>query len=267
MQTLKYAFAIVTTAILALIVCILNSGCKQSDVHDVKPADTLVYIMAGQSNMAGRGIVEPQDTISDPRILSLEGDNSIAIKSEPNTLNQGWLAGLDCGKTFGAQLLAKLPESTYICLVQCSISSTPITEWLGDSLHVVKLYSYMLERTRLAMRRGKLKGVLWQHGEGDADELATAELYSERLQQLIQKFRADIGDPALPFYIGKLPEWCNKPLAKRINEEIEDAARSMSNVFVISTDGLSGRSDSLHFDAEGQRGLGRRYAEAAGKLL
>ena len=30
-----------------------------------------VFILAGQSNMAGRGLVEPTDTLSDPRILTV----------------------------------------------------------------------------------------------------------------------------------------------------------------------------------------------------
>ena len=30
-----------------------------------------VFILAGQSNMAGRGLVEPQDTIHDSRVFSI----------------------------------------------------------------------------------------------------------------------------------------------------------------------------------------------------
>ena len=38
-----------------------------------------VFIMAGQSNMAGRGIVEPEDTVSDKRIFSINKDGQIII--------------------------------------------------------------------------------------------------------------------------------------------------------------------------------------------
>jgi hypothetical protein len=235
-------------------------SCKQKTENDVSLKDTLVFVMAGQSNMAGRAAVEAQDTFSNPRILSLEGDGSFALKSEPNQLNQGGLAGLDCGKSFGADLLTKLPESTYVCLVQCSISSTLINEWLGDSLHVVHLYSNMLDRSRQAMRSGKLKGVLWFHGEGDADVLETAIDYGNQLRKLILKYRTDVGNDHLPFYIGRLAAWCNKPLKDTINNQIESVARSLNDVYIISTNGLPGKSDSLHFNSEGQRGLGLRYA-------
>ena len=42
-----------------------------------------VFIMAGQSNMAGRGIVEAEDTISDKRIFSINKDGQIIIAKEP----------------------------------------------------------------------------------------------------------------------------------------------------------------------------------------
>ena len=42
-----------------------------------------VFIMAGQSNMAGRGTVEPQDTIPNKRILSINRDGHIIIAKEP----------------------------------------------------------------------------------------------------------------------------------------------------------------------------------------
>src|SRR6478609_3481578 len=91
------------SATIAIVAASLGTGCQR--VQQDAPKDTLIYVLAGQSNMAGRGIVEPQDTVSNPRILSFEGDGTFAVKSEPNTLNQGWLAGLDCGKSFGAELL------------------------------------------------------------------------------------------------------------------------------------------------------------------
>lgn len=267
MQTRLRSFRHVLIHISGIFWVIGFSACKHTSVQSVTPNDTLVYIMAGQSNMAGRGMVEAQDTVTNPRILSLEANGSIVLKTEPNALNQGGLAGLDCGKSFGEHLLWKLPESTYICLVQCSISSTPIQYWLGDSLVVVHLYSNMLERSRLAMRSGKLKGVLWFHGEGDADELETARAYGTQVQKLILKFRNDIGDPQLPFFVGQLASWCLKPYADTVNRSIETMAQGLNDVYVIPTEGLTGKSDSLHFDAAGQRALGRLYAEMAGKHL
>ncbi|MEQ8808135.1 MAG: sialate O-acetylesterase, partial [Imperialibacter sp.] len=55
----------VTHLKLLLFVCVITilPACQSH-----KP-QTWVFVMAGQSNMAGRGIVEPQDTVTNPRIL------------------------------------------------------------------------------------------------------------------------------------------------------------------------------------------------------
>ena len=42
-----------------------------------------IFLMAGQSNMAGRGFVEPVDTISNPRILTLNKNNEWVYTKEP----------------------------------------------------------------------------------------------------------------------------------------------------------------------------------------
>ena len=39
------------------------------------PDNFWIFIMAGQSNMAGRGFVEPEDTIPNKRILTINKDN------------------------------------------------------------------------------------------------------------------------------------------------------------------------------------------------
>src|SRR5687767_8499965 len=48
-----------------------------------KKKNVWVFIMAGQSNMAGRGFVEPQDTVSNARILAINKDNEIILAKEP----------------------------------------------------------------------------------------------------------------------------------------------------------------------------------------
>ena len=45
---------------------------KQTELmtEEINKQHIWVFILAGQSNMAGRGIVEPQDTVANKRILS-----------------------------------------------------------------------------------------------------------------------------------------------------------------------------------------------------
>lgn len=250
--------------LLSLIICALGAAsCKHPITEVPGKTDTLLYLMAGQSNMAGRGTVEAMDMQTNPRLLEMDDAFHYSLKSEPNTIYQGGLAGLDCGLSFGNEVLMHLPEQTRLGLIQCSISSTRIQEWLGDSLHAVKLYSNMLRRGKAAMQSGTLKGVLWMQGEGNAEDAQVAAGYDQYLSQFIQNFRRDVGAPSLPFYVGLLPRWCIRPYHDSVNAAIRRTASALPAVYLIETDDLSYKADSLHFDAAGQRELGRRFAAVA----
>ena len=56
-----------------------------------------VFILAGQSNMAGRGWVEPEDTLAEKRLLTIDKDGQLIIAKEPLHFYEPNLAGLDCG--------------------------------------------------------------------------------------------------------------------------------------------------------------------------
>src|SRR6476660_10145705 len=77
--------------------------------NKIKKENVWVFIMAGQSNMAGRGIVEPEDTISNNRILSINKDGQIIIAKEPLHFYEPTLTGLDCGLSFAKALIKKIP--------------------------------------------------------------------------------------------------------------------------------------------------------------
>jgi hypothetical protein len=242
-------------------------SCKYAALDPPPVNDTLVYIMAGQSNMAGRGVVAPEDTVISPRVLELDANGALAPKHEPNTINQGALAGLDCGRSFGNELLVKLNSNTTLLLVQCSIGSTVIGDWLGDSVRLVPLYSNLLGRTKAAITHGKLKGVLWHQGEGNADNEPDSRNYARDLAAFISKYRSDLGIPNLPFFVGMLPSWCIKPYTQTINADIRSVAASLPGVYIIGTDDLTAKGDKLHFDAQGQRELGKRFAQLALQTL
>jgi hypothetical protein len=242
-------------------------ACRHPAEEAVPAGDTLFYIMAGQSNMAGRGTVEPADAVINPCLLEMDDATHYALKHEPNTIYQGSLAGLDCGLSFGNEVLLYLPSGTKLCLIQCSISSTSIQEWLGDSLHVVHLYSNMLSRAHAAMHSGTLKGVLWMQGETNAENAQAARDYGADLHLFISDFRRDVGISDLPFFVGLLPSWCNRVYRDSVNAGIRSAEASLSGVHLVNTDKLTMKGDSLHFDAAGQRELGALFAKEAIKAL
>jgi hypothetical protein len=249
----------------------MHAGCgKHPDalmpVQGTKDS-LLVYIMAGQSNMAGRGLIEPQDTVTDLRILTIDSAGELVIAKEPLHFYHPGFSGLDCGVSFAKDLLSYAPPGSKICLVPCAMSSTSVQEWLGDSSHGVKLYTNMITRAQIAMQRGVLRGVLWHQGESNAEDSARAANYDDDLGAFIQKIRKDVHVYGLPFFAATLADFCARPFKDQINAEIRSASDKLTGLYVISTADLSCRPDNVHFDAAGQREMGRRFARVAGPLL
>jgi hypothetical protein len=57
------------------------------------------------------------------------------------------------------------------------------------------------------------------------------------------------------------------PFVKIVQSGQEAVAKNDKHAYVINTDDLSQRDDLVHFDQEGQMGLGKRFGEAMIKAL
>src|SRR5687767_3710722 len=87
-----------------------------------------VFIMAGQSNMAGRGIIEPEDTVPDKRILSVNKDGQVIIAKEPLHFYEPERTGLDCGLSFAKTLIKKIPDSISILIIPAAVGGSSIRQ-------------------------------------------------------------------------------------------------------------------------------------------
>jgi hypothetical protein len=237
---------------------------KQSEAvtETVNKENVWVFIMAGQSNMAGRGIVEPQDTISNKRILSINKNGQLIIAKEPLHFYEPNLTGLDCGLSFGKTIIKKIPANISILIIPTAVGGSSISQWLGDSLfRNVKLLSNFLAKVEIAKQYGTIKGILWHQGESDANE-RSIPLYPERLSKLFTKFRSAVGNANLPVLLGELGSFSkDKEHFSLINKAIHDYSLQDLNTAVISTSDLKDKGDSLHFNSKGQRMMGKRFAE------
>src|SRR6187402_1254137 len=103
--------------------------------NNINKENVWVFIMAGQSNMAGRGIVEPEDTVSDKRIFSINKDGQIVIAKEPLHFYEPERTGLDCGVSFAKALIKKIPDSVSILIIPTAIGGSSVSKWLDDSFY------------------------------------------------------------------------------------------------------------------------------------
>jgi Carbohydrate esterase, sialic acid-specific acetylesterase len=238
---------------------------KQTELMSgtINKQNVWVFILAGQSNMAGRGTVEPQDTVANKRILSINKKGQLIIAKEPLHFYEPNLTGLDCGYAFAKKMIENIPDSISILLLPTAVGGSSISQWLGDSLfRNVKLFSNFLAKAAIGKQYGIIKGILWHQGESDANEKNIPH-YSERLSVLFTKFRKAIGNDNLPILLGELGSFSkNKEGFELINKAIHNYSAQDANTTVITTTDLKHKGDSLHFNSKAQRTIGRRFAEA-----
>ena len=231
-------------------------------------AHVWVFMMAGQSNMAGRGAVEACDTVINRRILTIDADGKLIYAQEPLHFYEPRMQGLDCGKAFAEALLPHVPRHVSILLIPTAVGGCPIRKWLNDEMHrEVRMLTNFKEKAALGRQYGTIKGVLWHQGESDATENGIPQ-YREQLVRLLHVLRAATGDPSLPVLMGEIGAFSTTPdLFARINGIIHDVAAEDRRTAVAGTADLLDRGDHLHFNSEGQRTLGARYAEAFRKFM
>jgi hypothetical protein len=172
---------------------------------------TLVFILAGQSNMSGRGgatngtwdgIVPPECAPSD-RIVRLSPALRWEEAREPlhAGVDVGNVLGVGPGMPFAHAVLAgegsAAEPPVVVGLVPCAQGGTPIANWSRGT----ELYERMVTRARAAVAecsgRGHLAALLWYQGEADTMRRQDAELYQRRMETLVRDVRCDLGRPDL----------------------------------------------------------------------
>lgn len=228
------------------------------------PDSLLIFLMAGQSNMAGRGFVAPEDTIPNRRILTLDPSMKWIYAKEPLHFYEPRMTGLDCGMSFANQLLADIPEGYSIAMIPCAIGGSAIEKWLyNKTFRGVALLDNFKSKAEFVKPYGQIKGILWHQGESNSRPERRVN-YDQKLDSLITIFRATVGDESLPVLLGELGH-CAQPASKQVRWDaltalIHTVADQDENIAVVGTQGLMHKGDSTHFDSPSQRELGKRFA-------
>ena len=226
-----------------------------------------LYLLIGQSNMAGRGRVEPQDKETHPRVYTFDATDRWIPAVDPLHFDKP-IAGVGPGLTFGKRMAASAPLAV-IGLIPCAAGGSPITAWRpGAYWHQTDSHPYdiAIRRTRLAQQDGVLKGILWHQGESDANQ-KDANRYLERLADLIHGLRSDL-DAKVPFVCATLGDFfvTRNQWASTINDALKQMPTQVSRAACVPATGLCHNGDELHFSAQAAHELGKRYAEAILRL-
>ena len=254
---------------LILILCFVTTGCTVPPGASRLPAVSKnkfhLYLLIGQSNMAGRGTLAERDKQIHPRVFALNRSNEWTPATEPLHFDKPQYVGVGPGLAFG-KAMAKADPSVTIGLIPCAVGGSPISVWKQQAYYKqtgVYPYDDAIARCRIAMQRGVLKGILWHQGESDSNP-QDGPLYAQRLTALIDNLRKDLGERDLLFVAGTPADAFieRKPDARLVIDAIETVARADSDVYRVSAHGLACKADQVHFNADAARELGRRYAQA-----
>jgi hypothetical protein len=223
-------------------------------LQDVEKESFHVYLLLGQSNMAGRGKIEKEDATPHPRVFALGKDLAWAAAVEPLHWDKP-AAGVGPGFAFG-KAMADADPKIRIGLVPCAAGGSPIEAWRPGAFHDQTRshpWDDALTRAKAALAKGTLKGILWHQGESNK-----AEGHREKLIDLVQRLRKEFGD--VPFVCGELGRF--QDTHAPMNEVLAKAPTFIARSACVSSEGLADKGDKTHFDAPGARELGRRYANA-----
>ncbi|HRR35046.1 MAG TPA: sialate O-acetylesterase [Kiritimatiellia bacterium] len=223
-----------------------------------EPSDLELFLLIGQSNMAGRGKVEPADQVPNPRILMLDKTNAWVPAIDPVHFDKPKIAGVGLASEFARRVAAAQPEAV-VGLVPCAFGGTSLDQWRPGS----DLYTNAVARARVAMRNGKLRAILWHQGEADCSPTKTAT-YPERFSKMIAQLRSDLNVPDVPVLVGELGRY--RDTYAGFNTMLPQVIQAVPNSASVSSEGLGANQDNVHFSREALIEFGARYFEAYERL-
>jgi hypothetical protein len=184
-----------------------------------------VFIFAGQSNMVGSDS-KVDDIGRFPPFTGLENPQpevkfTYCLGRENKTKSNGWVELQAVNKVVGPELsfARKVTRNIKapIAIIKVAAGGTHLGgDWNPDepsgfkmyplALEVIKSSLTELDKKKIAYR---IEGVMWHQGENDMFNKDYMPNYGVNLKNFLAKWRRDLKEPKLKFYIGEL---CTKTI-------------------------------------------------------
>jgi hypothetical protein len=273
----KYNLPLIVLTVLLL--STMNLFAQDSNFH--------IYLCFGQSNMEGQGKIEEQDLTVDGRFQVMQAMNCANLE---RTKGNWYTAvpplcqcesGLSPADYFGKTMIESLPDSIKIGVINVAIGGCDIRLFNKDEYknHVAKYpedwflnkikgydgnpYEYMINLAKLAQQDGVIKGILLHQGETNTGD----EQWPSYVKKVYDDILVDLSLSAnsVPLLAGEVVSAKDNCCAS-MNVIINKLPKTIPTSYVISSSDCT-TQDNAHFDAEGYRVLGKRYAAKMLSLL
>src|SRR4051812_42061433 len=240
-----------------------------------------IFLCLGQSNMEGNAKFEPQDTTVGSSFQVMEAVDCPNL----NRVKGQWYTavpplcrchtGLTPADYFGRALIANLPKDVKVGIINVAVAGCKIELFDKDHYQayadtapvwmkgIIKEYdgnpyAKLVEMAKLAQKDGVIKGILLHQGEsntGDAE-------WPRKVKAVYDNLMKDLNLKAseVPLLAGELVNEDQEGRCASMNKIIATLPQTIPNSYVISSKGCADAPDNLHFNSEGYKKLGKRYA-------
>ncbi len=239
-----------------------------------------IFLCFGQSNMEGQGTIEAQDTTVDSRFRVFQALDCPNLGRTKGTWYTAVPPTCQCNSKlspadyFGRTMVENLPDSIAIGIINVAVGgcdirlfdkniyqdydSTYKESWFTSKVsdYGGNPYKYLIDLAKLAQKDGVIKGILLHQGETNTGQTQwlsyVKKIYNGMLSDL------SINADSVPLLAGELLQTEDNCCAS-MNSIIDRLPDSIPTAHVISSAGCPSQ-DKAHFNSEGYRILGKRYA-------
>jgi len=270
------------TAAIGIVLCMgISASTAMAEHYEV-------FILAGQSNMDGRGKTgelvgnlstwagKQGDVIINYSNSTLRGPYTsggwrpleVGYSVPPGTKQKFGLNYLMPGETFGPEVafgrtVAEGMSGQHVAIIKFSEGGTTLSKDWDPANHRM-LYDQMLTFVRASLKQLKdrgdsyeVAGFVWHQGESDAS-LAEGK-YQQLLEAFVAKVRKDLEASELPVVVGEVFDNGHRD---HVRAGQKAACEAGKNMYFVSAKGLATSDNGTHFETASQIEMGKRMANA-----
>lgn len=273
----------------------ISDNCTCVTYNDIYVGD--VWLLAGQSNMAGEGRLrdcdfylrenpnpyvrslymndnwdgaKPQlhhlwDSTDEAHKKLIQKDENADKRENPMAVDNGRLKdiqGVGPGLFIGLEIFhnLKIPQG----LIACAVGGASIYQWTPPDDDEKNYYSATIRKLKLCGRR--IKGMFWYQGEAYD---GTREDYIKRFEKMRNGIKEYCSMDYIPTVQAQLCK-CHIPIFMELEEEkqvwskMRETQLYMENLDTLTTVSTNDfdLDDCIHLNADSQEKLGKRFANA-----
>ena len=261
----------------------LTAWCT-SCTQEPEPQKILILAI-GQSNMVGKGVIAPEDTIVSPRFLNLASTDNEDRKvgewrvAQPGNCRPGYYYPNHVSPTdyFGRTVLEYLGPKDTLGILQVGVDGCPIRlfdkdqykgfvdscqmDWMNGQLDAYERapYERLMTLARKAQAEGwSIRGLLVHQGETDAYSAYWPTELNRIYQDILTQLNLKAED--VPVLVGETVGLDQNGVCAHANPTLDRVNEFIPTAHTISSYGCQVSEDHVHFAVEGYRRLGKRYA-------